>query len=361
MEAVEIDFSDEQLVERYDRLFEDCPDAFIQQSTAWCDAIRDLGPDRPLFLLCNDAGEDLAGLPLYLYEHERGNVLTSVPQPGPLGGIFCRQSAKGRRDDVYKCLLDRAVRVAARHRCLSLTIITNPFDEDAHLYERHLRPDLVLDNFTQYVSLRAPVPHPPGDRNRVRNLRRARAFGYSIRAAEGISDLRSWYRIHRKRHIEIGVEPLAYKLFENLFRRLVPEGKAALILAEHDQTIAAGAFVVCHHDVLDVFLLSRDSAFDRSGPAFLVTEACLEWAGRRGVVLYNWQSSASRAGGVYRFKQQWGSREASYCFVTKLLRGLEAIKAMGCDTLRREYANHFVVPYGILSEGERRTRFIKGD
>ena len=54
MEVVEIDFSDDQLVGRYDRLFEECPGAFIQQSTYWCNVIKDLGLDKPIFLLCNE-------------------------------------------------------------------------------------------------------------------------------------------------------------------------------------------------------------------------------------------------------------------------------------------------------------------
>jgi hypothetical protein len=51
----------------YEKLFESCDDAFIQQSTYWAEAIKDLGPDEPIFILCRQGGNAIAGMPLYLY------------------------------------------------------------------------------------------------------------------------------------------------------------------------------------------------------------------------------------------------------------------------------------------------------
>src|SRR5207249_1087653 len=75
---------------RYDALFAACPAAFVQQSSPWAEAIAPLGPDRVILLLFHDGTRDVAGLPLYLFEGPSGPVLTSVPQPGPLGGVFVR-------------------------------------------------------------------------------------------------------------------------------------------------------------------------------------------------------------------------------------------------------------------------------
>ena len=86
MEVIEVDFNDNQLVDRYNRFFECCPNASIQLSTYWADVISGLGPDKPIFLICSHDGKDIAGFPLYLYQNQFGNILTSVPQPGPLGG-----------------------------------------------------------------------------------------------------------------------------------------------------------------------------------------------------------------------------------------------------------------------------------
>src|SRR5437867_2601579 len=90
MDSVAIDLSSPSDRLRYDQLFGACPRASIQQSSLWAEVIGDIGPDQPMFLLANDGGQDVAGLPLYLYEHPLGNVLSSVPQPGPLGGVFTR-------------------------------------------------------------------------------------------------------------------------------------------------------------------------------------------------------------------------------------------------------------------------------
>jgi hypothetical protein len=90
MRVFEFALTDGALRARYDALFEDCPAAFIQQSTYWSEVIQDLGPDRPIFLLCEEDGIAVGGLPLYLFRGRFGDVLTSVPQPGPLGGVFLR-------------------------------------------------------------------------------------------------------------------------------------------------------------------------------------------------------------------------------------------------------------------------------
>src|SRR5262245_5451084 len=151
MDVVAFGLDDGAARRQYDALFADCPHAFIQQSTAWAEAIAALGPDQPLFLMAVREGAAVGGLPLYLFQGPAGSILTSVPQAGPLGGVFVRRGEPA--EPVYAALLERAERIAREQRCLAFTVITSPFADDLALYERHLRPDLLLENFTQAVSL----------------------------------------------------------------------------------------------------------------------------------------------------------------------------------------------------------------
>lgn len=198
MDAALIDFHDPLSVARYDRLFESCPNAFIQQSTYWAEAIRDLGPDEPLFLVARHAGEDVAGLPLYLYVHEMGNVMTSVPQAGPLGGVFCRKGIPTIvKDLAYRHLLEAAVDVARQHDCLTLTLLTNPIEDDLSLYETHLQPNFILENYTQLIPLDRVfdgdriVLHDSASRNNLkRMLNKGNQAGFTVRPCDSLKRLR---------------------------------------------------------------------------------------------------------------------------------------------------------------------------
>jgi hypothetical protein len=269
MEIIEIDFTNPSLIERYNQLFENCPQAFIQQSAYWAEVIKDLGPDRPIFLLCHDAGEDVAGLPLYLYEHEIGNILTSVPQPGPLGGIFYKaEVSKEKQEEIYQNLLHKAIEIAEHHRCMTLTLITNPFVNDIDLYVKYLQPHFLFENFTQYIPLSSIFQGDTiilRDYNRSsmlsRNLKKSKELDCIIKFCETSPQLQSWYTIHSQRHQELGAVPLSYRLFENIYRLLTPKNKAQLVLVQHNKEIASGCVYVYHKHIMDVFMLSMNSRY----------------------------------------------------------------------------------------------------
>lgn len=345
--------------ERYDRLFEACPDAFIQQSSLWADAIAPIGPDRPVFLVCLEGEEICAGLPLYLFEHALGNVLTSVPQAGPLGGVLLHPGLDAARGEAaHAALLAAAVDVAETNSCLALTLISNPFAPDLERYERTLQPDYLFQNFTQFVPLdevvqsgRLSLPALERRTNLSRNLRRAQAAGFLVRACASESEFDEWYRLHEARHAEVGARPLSRRLLFRLWTLLVPQAKAQLMLVLHNETIASGCLFVYHRHVMDVFMLSANPDFLAEAPNFLLTEQSLLWAARQHVRVYNWQSSPSRESGVYRYKEQWGSREVGYSFVTKLFGSAERLRALGSERISTEYAGHYVVPFGVFRDG----------
>ena len=369
MSVSQFGLSDPGMRARYDALFDACESAFIQQSTSWAEIIQNLGPDEPIFLLCTRDGVDLAGLPLYLYRHPLGNVLNSVPQAGPLGGIFARAGlAEDLIEGAYRELVSAAEALAGWRDCLSFTLISNPFSPDTDRYGRYFHPTYVLTNFAQYT----PVPEiaPEGRvmlqdshrrNNLARNLRRAEQAGVVLESAATSSPLDEWYEIHLRRHRELGVAPLPRALFSGILDTLGPRGKAELLLARLEGKVISGCMYIRHRAIQDVFLLAMDSSCARFSPNYLITDHSIRRAAASGVRIYNWQSSPDRQGGVYRYKEQWGAREASYSFLTLLLCPTERIARLGPDVLRKAYSGHFVVPYGVFTEGFDRRTFKKAD
>jgi hypothetical protein len=367
LNVIDINLSDPASRARYDAFFESCADAFIQQSSLWADVISALGPDKPIFLLCNDGTQDVGGLPLYLYEHKHGNVLTSVPQPGPMGGVFCKSDLPAEtKHAVYQALIARAEEIAKAHQCLSMTFITNPFQPDIELYKSVFAPTYIFENFTQSIPLKEVIADGRftlKDYNRrsnlSRNIKTAHEADFKVEREGTVARLDEWYKIHCARHTEIGATPLRLDLFQNILRVLEPHGKAHLLLINKGADIASGCVYIHHRNVLDVFLLSMNTAFFELGPNFVNTEQSMLWAAQRGIHQYNWQSSPKRDTGVYRYKKQWGSVDISYFFVTKLYCTPERIKEIGLDTIKKEYPFHYVVPFGVFSAGFEQREFKK--
>ncbi len=369
METIEFNLEDSLLRGRYDSLFESCPDAFIQQSTYWAEVIKDVGPDRPFFLLCTDDGQDVAGLPLFLFEPDFGPILSSVPQAGPLGGVFVRPGLSlEKRNKAYACLLEKALGLARQNRCLALSIITNPFVQDLDLYKTYLAPDYILENFTQCADMgglvREGCLHLRNRKYRyniTRNLKKTASRSFSIGFGESEDDLETWYDVHEKRHRQLGASPLPFSLFQNMFRQLRPQGKAHLLLVKDGDRIASGGFYVRHRNVMDVFMLSMNEDYADRAPNYHNTEHSILWAARQGVRFYNWQSSPSRKSGVYEYKKQWGAEDFGYYFLTKLFCPIEKLRSFGRQELQRCYAGHYVIPFAALEEKTDRNYFRKGE
>lgn len=349
---------DRELIARYDALHQACPDAFVQQSTAWAKVIGDIGPDEAFFLLCSDGERDVAALPLYLYRHPLGSILNSVPQQGGLGGIFCRSDLRGAaKQAAYDALLTAAVKLAEEQRCLTLSIITNPFDPDVALYDRALAPDLWFENFLQFVPLAGA--RPVMSHGHRQNLNRAARSGLEVRDCRDSAELAAWYAIHTKRHGEIGAAPYDRRLFEHLFFDLVPRGHARLLLACDGDRIVAGTFFIRHQRVLSTLMISQDSDHAAKRPNFAILDAAMRWAAADGVHVFNWESSAGKDG-VFEFKRQWGSEERIYYYVTRVFCGRERLLEIGLDRIKQHYGGHYVVPFGLFKHGADVTRFKKG-
>lgn len=349
---------DEALLARYDTFFESCPNAFIQQSTDWARAVAPLGPDQPYFLLCEDDAGPVGGLPLYHFSGPVGGILTSVPQAGPLGGVFLRP---GQEDNeaVYRALFNEATALAQRLDCSILTMITNFLTNDAGIYERCLPADLVFENFTQWIALPDCVAdghlNISGTVGKI--VRSARRKGVLVRRAAG-GDFDVWYDIHCQRHGELDVAPLPRSLLNDLLFQMEGKGKAWLDVVEFKGRIISGCICVRHRNICDAFIMSMDSGFAHLDPNYALTAHILEQLSVTGGAIFNWQSSAARNNGVYNFKKKWCAREAPYSIVSRLLKPIDPFLALGLNGLSKAYTGHYVIPFGLFAEPTYR-RFAK--
>jgi hypothetical protein len=334
--------------------FDACPTSVAQQTVGWRDVIASLGVDEPITLGCRRGGTLVGVLPAYRFAGPRGAILTSCAQAGPLGGVACLPGEE--REAVYGALLDAFVGVATAEGCALASVISNPFWPDAPLLEDRLEPHFVLENSCQVLDLEAAFDAAgrfvAGSSGLHRNLRKAEGAPLRLDEAQTPGNVAGWYEIHAARQREIGTAPLPRGLFEAALEHMVPRGKARFFFVRHAGTgeLLGGGFYVLHGAVIDAFMPAVRAGEARLGVGFLLALHSIRWARLRGLRFYNWQASPP-ASGTVRFKQQWGSREVSYAYLTRVTGDATALLGSSAAAIRAGYPWHYVLPFDRLGAG----------
>lgn len=328
--------------------FAACPSSVAQQTPGWRRAIEAIGVDEPAFLGCHSDEELVGVLPAWRFVGPLGAILGSCVQAGPLGGVACRPGADTER--VYASLIEAFLLLAAERNCAVATLISNPFWPDRDLCERHFCPDFVLENVSQVLDLEAGLDAEgwpaQGSSNLRRNLRRACAAALVVDEEQSAANVLAWAEIHEARHREIGATPLPRRLFEAALEHAVPAGVARFFFArlETSGEMVGGGLYLHHGSVVDALMPSVSSAHASLGTAFLLGLHSMRWARSRGLRHYNWQPSPP-AGGVHRFKRQWGSVECSYAYLTRITGDAAPILESSVEAVKQGYPFHYVVPF----------------
>ena len=340
-----------------DEFFEACPTSFAQQTRHWRDVIAPLAGDEPLFLVARDPtrGHSLVGvLPSYRFAGRLGAVLNSVPQAGPLGGVAVAAGVEA--EPVYRALLGAYVELGRSTKCAAVSVISNPFWPDLHFYRRHLEPEFTLRNDCLALDLEKQVDadggFPAGSSHLRRNLRKARAAGLRVEEGHTPEEIAAWYEIHAARHHALHATPLPQAMFSGALRHMVPRGKARFFLVRdpgEGDRLLAGGFYILHGRVIDALMPAVSAAGAERGANYLLAEHTIHWARARGLRFYNWQGSPP-AGGVQRFKQQWGSSEFRYCYFTRVTGDIEPLLSSTPAAVRDAYPWHFTLPFDAIGQ-----------
>lgn len=338
----------------YENFLEKCRWNLIQHDTDWRNAILDLGKDKPFFIIAKENGKIVGALPLYYYECELGNLLTTIAWHS-ISGIICSERNVSCQA-IYKALLDYCISLAKDLDCTAISIATNPFLDDKEYYLNHFKPDYIMENFIQCINLneifddKGSLVHPNYIKRSslTRNLKKAELKRVTISDEQTQANINEWFAIHEKRMNEFGVTPFPKKLFTNTFQSLIQKGKGKFLFAFHEKKMISGCFFIFNKRVMDAYMISMDSKYRKYGANCLITYHMLKWANKNGISIFNWQSSDKRKSGVYEWKEQWGSRERIFLYLTKILGDISEWRELGYHTLEEAYKWHYVLPFNLL-------------
>lgn len=328
--------------------------AFFQQTLEWRNVIKEMGTDRPIYILAKDGKKIVGLLPLYIFKSRYGNIINSVPYPGPLGGILIQNGHK-QKELIFNLIIKGLNSLAQKEKCVLATLISSPFSNEYRLYKKHFCPDWELENHTLYINLKKARSTTSHFRNNLkRMIKKANSRKFYVEQTDSIKDIKKWYKLHRYRHKQLGLEPLPKKILTGLLKHLVASNKAKFFVVKRGKGIEAGCFTAYHKAIIDTYIYSGSEESYKNGAIYLLIDYVLNWATNNNFEIFNWQSSKPKGGGPYNFKLQWGSLESQYYFFTKKYGTIDRILKLGVNGIQEKYKWHFVLPYSVFETSERR-------
>jgi hypothetical protein len=340
--------------ESFRKFVEKIPCCSAQNSLDWRDFICDLGQDQPYFIIAKQNNEIIGFLPLYFFKGKYGDILTSNAW-STISGIICSPEISDKKQ-IYSILLDYSISLANELDCSLISIGTNPFLNDSILYSG-IEPDYVLENFIQYISINE-IFSPDGSfihpnylkrTNLSRNLDKLNQIQIIISDEQSSKNLDQALILQEKRMRELGANSYPKNFFESALKNIALRGKGKFLFAFYNQKMIATCLFLANHNTIDVYMLCMDSDFKHLRPNFAIAKYLLNWAYNNKIPLLNWMSSPSRDRGVYNWKEQWGSKEHTFRYLTKVTGDISSWRKLTLSELANAYRFHYLLPFNLLN------------
>ena len=193
-----------------------------------------------------------------------------------------------------------------------------PFLYDANTFESAFSPDRVIDKFTQYLDLRGFTGWPSHIRHK--SLGRAKSKGVTIRMGT-LQDIPCLVAIYHENYERKGIALKPESYFHQIIEQLCPLGIARFSVAEWENRVVACLVTIQAGITISYNVpCCEQSAQTTQANSLLIDEAVRALI-PYGYRFWNWEASPGRDSSVYKFKERWGSQEATYKILIKYPKG----------------------------------------
>lgn len=148
---------------------------------------------------------------------------------------------------------------------------------------------------------------------------------------------------------ELGSYPLPQSFFNSALKNLSLQHHGKFLFVFYKERMIASCLFLQGNGLLDVYMLCMDSDFKEFRPNFAITKYLLEWAYKNKIKLLNWMSSPIRGDGVYKWKAQWGSRERTFRYLTRIIGDVSIWRELSVQELSNAYKFHYLLPFNALN------------
>lgn len=325
------------------------PKALLYCSPRYVALVSDYLQAEYFWLALSENHQLTALLPVMVATGKFGPVYNSLAYYGSNGGVIDSAASPANK----QTLIDEFYRLADEAGACSATIITNPLNEDAELYDRVIDCDYkdqrvgqitLLDGVVDEHTLLAKFESP-----RPRNIRKAIKSGVQVSQTVNPQAIDALYAIHVENMQKIGGLAKEKAFFDRL-PVYMQQGDWAIFEARVGEEIAASLLVFYFNQTVEYFTPVVKQEFrDTQALSLVVFEAMLD-AVKRGFTKWNWGGTWLTQDGVYQFKKKWGTTDFPYYYYTKLFN--QAVLSSNREELLREYKGFFVLPFVAIAGDE---------
>jgi len=289
-------------------------------------------------------GRIVGSLPFCVRRDESGIVINSLPVSGSYGGPIVL-SGLTAKEKIYEAIFSALDSFARKKGCLSVTLVTSPFDRHKQQALDLFRPDLTWERFTQVLELK----NVRYQQNVKDALRKAAKFNFEIKEGLDAGSLQEFYDCFRMNMdaIEVAAKPLSF--YKAVNEHMVKSGNAVFLTARTGGKLVAGIMMLAFNKKASYFTTCLHPEYKNSQVSSLLIDYALNKFCKDGFILLDFEASSSRESGVYKFKERWGAKEEKYHYLTKLY-AEEKIKLLGMDYIKKRFEWFYVIPFSRFSE-----------
>lgn len=330
------------------------PHGTLFYSLQYRDLLTQLLPDTcAVYLLAKHDGRVLGVLPAFIKKGRAGNVINSLPFYGSHGGALTMPGSPYTLN-VTLALIRQFHQIAASEQCLSSTIVSPLFADDADLYERETCYDYRDSRIGQVTKL----PERGADleerlmqtfHSKTRNMvRKAYKSGMQCFHSNTDEALEFLARLHRQNITGKGGIPKEWGFFSLVPKVFTYERDYRVYVATKDGEKIAALLLFYHGKTVEYFTPAVVEEHRALQPLSLLIFEAMKEAAREGCRYWNWGGTWQTQEGVYRFKKGWGATDHMYYYYIKKHRDITPLLELGKMDVLDAYKYFYVIPFSVF-------------
>lgn len=299
------------------------------------------------YLYCKENDTIVGTLSFVIYINSIGNIVQSNPILG-YGGIVCEEN---NIEEIFNLLLNKMLEIAKSYKCILVTLGTSILDNNLSIYKKIFKPDFIKENFYQYNILDdLPINKLTSKRRCSIKNKINKSISNNLKIIKNdLKYFNEWYKIHTERFNEIQANVLPYDFLSNLCNCFINKNLADFYYILFDKQLIGGTLFIYNNNVMDYFITSFKKEYMNLNGCQLLLSKIHEDAFKRNIKIFNWESSPSKDGGVYEFKEGWGALEGRHYYLTKVTENIDYLKNIDIDKLKKQYKGYYLMPYEYLN------------
>lgn len=325
----------------------------LYAAPVWRDVLMRLRSDfTPAYIGCFEGQRLVGALPGMVVNGPLGAVFNSLPFFGSNGGLLVDLDADRRM--IARALFDALNALALERSLVSSTVISNPLEPLANLYDEFAGATATDDRIGQ-VSV---IPGPYGDveaalmagfHSKTRNVvRKGLSGGLVFECDNSIEAFRALYEIHVENMAAISGLAKPWRVFVTL-REVLRAGDQYQIFVARDRGVIVAALLVLYYNFTAEYFTPATRASHRTfQPLSALILHAMADASRRGLRYWNWGGTWVTQNGVYLFKSRWGTKDMPYRYYVREYPAGALLRNASKEELVKGYPMCFVFPFAEL-------------